>query len=207
VKRRELERLLDHLVKVVPRAVKDAGLPANACILSSRMGVEALRSKGVRARPLPVRLRVYNSLYAKALMAGEEGQVVDGQRLAEAGGWCVVVGESGPDATGWDGHLVVIVEERYLLDLSAGQVQRLHKDIHAEAYWVEARRLARGIPVVLSGDDGCCWLYFPDPDNKAFLSAPAWAGYLVTVRGDQVVSRRTAVRPDVPVAPEVTVTL
>lgn len=201
MRKAETERLLDHLTKVVPKSVHAAGIGANSCILSTRLGVEALRSQRIRARALPVRLTVHNSAAHELRLAGSG----DMEAWEAAGALAVQIGHHA-SASGWNGHLVVLADERYLVDLSAAQVQRLHRGITAEAFWIEARDLARDRPVMLQAEDDCRWLYEPTGD-RGFLATPAWSGYRVSVRGDRVVSERTAVRPNVPVAPSVSVPL
>lgn len=204
--RRETERALDALVEAVPSAVRAAGLKPNSCILSTRLGVEWLRAHRIRAQAMPVALVVFNPAGWELVQAGIAADRAD--EWDAAGAWSVAVGlgvteGSGP---GWDGHLVVIADGRYLVDLSAGQVQRLQRDIKAEAFWTEARDLAHGEPEGFRSEDDCLWLYKPTGDRR-YLSMPAWAAYRVGVRGNHVVSERFGPRPDAAIAAKVAVPL
>jgi hypothetical protein len=203
MKRREVELILDHLIEAVPAGIEAAGLKPNACILATRLGVEALRYKGIRARAVPVRLNVFNKQAAELLQAN----VPNEQWTAESGAWVVSIGHGAVNGDGWNGHLVIIAQERYLVDLTAAQVQRLHRGIEAEAFWHEARDLAQGEPIALGTEDGSLWLYEPDPENRSYLQAPAWAGYRVSVRSGKVISERTGPRSDLPTAAAVFVPL
>jgi hypothetical protein len=208
MKRSETKAILDHVIKAVPQGIDEAGMTTNACILASRLTVEMLRAKGVRARPLPVKLRVFNAIYVDYVLryGSDELPVEAREQAVKDGAWGVVVGFGSDknDGWGWDGHVVVIAEERYLVDPTAHQVKRLKHSIDAEPFWTESRELARGESAsFVNHEDDCVWFYEPDPENKGYLSTPAWSGYRVSVRGGYVISERVGPRPDVPVAEEV----
>lgn len=205
---RKTERALDTLVEAVPSALKAAALKPNSCILSTRLGVEWLRAHRIRAQALPVRLLVFNAAGWELAQAAQPMAEWNDARVAEwnaVGAWSVGIG-IGTDGGGWDGHLVVIADGRYLVDLSAGQVQRLRRGIRAEAFWTKAPILARGQQEGFRAEDGCVWLYEPTGD-RSYLKMPAWSGYRVSIKQGHIVSERFGPRPEAPVAGRVAVPL
>ncbi len=202
------ERYLDYLCDAIPAAIRAAKLRPNACILAGRLGVEALRAQGIRARPLPVSLQVCNQPMVDMLdRVGGFSKVTqaDVDQANEQGAWMIALGVEPGNAGGWDGHLVLIVDERYMLDLTAGQVARLHKGIQAKPFWIPARDLVRKGGSAWRAPDGCVWVY-EATDDKSYLTKPAWSGYRVSVRNGVVVSERSGPASE-DVAPEVRVTL
>ena len=188
--------LYDHLVLEVPRALKRAGLGANHCILASRLAVELLRHHGVRAQAVAADLHVLNVPYALAVE--KDPSLADTTTWETAridGAWCVWVSRHEP---GYTGHVVVVAENRVLLDLTAHQANRPKKNISAEPFWIEARDFARGERLVLRGDDGCMWIYDPRTKDRDFVRTNAWSAYRVSTRGGQVISERSG-----PAAPEI----
>ena len=200
-----VERVLDHLVEAVPRAIRQAGLKPNACILASRLGIEALRVEGLRARAVPVILTVGNPTYMDLLVRADPGTA---DEWRDAGAWGIELGRENPsNLPGWNGHLVVVVQDRYLLDLTAHQISRPQKGIVGKAFWIEARDFARGEPCALEAGDGCTWLYRHDPENREYLRLPAWSGFRIARRAGCVISERSAPLPGGMISPEVRVPL
>lgn len=200
---KRVERVLTELVASVPPALHEAGLTPNACVLASRLGVEALRGVRIRARPLAVRATVANPRYTAAAERGELHDDAAVKRATAEGAWCVVA----LGATGEVGHVVVVVQERYLLDLTAGQMARPERGIAARPFWTLAPELARGGRWGGVAADGCGWSYEARPDDKRFLRAPAWSAYRVRVCGGRVVSERFGARPEPGIVPRVIVPL
>lgn len=132
----EVEALVEFLVDVGrPRILEDY-LPSS-CIVSTRVSIEFLRYFGVRAAPRAVLAEAMNPAAVEFVLAhGWEAVHSDsGKSCAAAGGWMVVTdNESGPPGTvdesnGWRGHLVAMIEDDYLLDLSADQMARPLKNL------------------------------------------------------------------------------
>ena len=199
-------RLLDHLVNHVPSAIRRAGLPDNQCILASRLAVEFLRHHGIRAQATASDLTVINAPYADALEAN--GGVFDDtlREQAEAdGAWCVWISRVNTDTVG---HVVVVADNRWLIDLTAHQANRPEKGISAEAFYADALDFAHGERFGFrNADDRCVWIYDPRPKDRSFVARPAWSAYRISTRNGMIVSERTGPAPDVAVAPSVAIPL
>jgi hypothetical protein len=202
VKRARAE-LYDHLVKEVPRALRRAGLAPNQCILASRLGVELLRHHGIKARAVATDLSVHNAPFGQAIY--ENPTLTDKElwdTAADNGAWAIWVSRHDVSQIG---HVVVVADNRVLIDLTAHQANRPAKQIHAEAFWHESPEFARGERTLFRTDDGCMWLYEPRLCDRDFVKSPAWSAYRISIRGGCVISERFGPAGPEPVAAEVRV--
>jgi hypothetical protein len=107
----------------------------DSCIVSTLVGIEALRYFGIPAVPQSVKVRAFNRAMADHIIKGE----VDDERTCAYwtpidGSWGVGVGYgNGPlDRPGWDGHLVIRCDKfqaPVMIDLSIDQVNRPQHNI------------------------------------------------------------------------------
>lgn len=197
MRRRETEALLTVLAE---RTCLE--LASDSCILGTKIAITVLRSKGLRAVPMPVGVVVINRVFADRLAASRtlDGAGESADEWGAAGAWMIHVGhreDIGPVTGGWDGHLVALVENRYLLDVSAGQFSRPTKNIAATPFWMPVERpFLRGERgLVVRGKQGEIFRYTPEPENESFLTAPSWTGYRIRVAGERVEARRTIPQP------------
>lgn len=124
-----IEALLNQATPVLQREFKP-----DVCILGTRMAIECLDAFGVRARPQPVGMMVFNA-EARALAEGgmpvEELQEVMRRIPKEqpGGPWVIGVDPNDDPRDGrFNGHLVAIAGS-VLVDLTLPQVNRPHKGI------------------------------------------------------------------------------
>lgn len=136
----------------------------STCVLSSAALVHVLRELGYDAMPLRVRCSVHSSEPRQTgTVLGSDG---DGCRQAAAG----------PDM--WHGHLVVIAENRFLLDPSIDQVsegEECNRWMNVPPLAVEvSERFIRG-EEGFSFQHGNANLYYNARRRQVgFLSAPDW---------------------------------
>lgn len=187
---RQVEILCREAVRVIPEVLTAGGFGRYTCILHARVGVQALRELGVRARPLAVKLRVMNpalATHARAMLNGVNGGAppTEEQLLAD-GSWEVDLGYPGgkppPGArSGYDGHVLVIVEDRLGLDLTLDQAARPEKNIRVQpTLFPVARDFLSGQETLIADarSDGlhapAMLVYTALPDERGFLTAPDW---------------------------------
>lgn len=121
--------LIDHLLTRGRALVLEQFSP-KSCIVSTRVAIEVLKAHGIPAYPLATRIEALN---AQAVKDSEAGATEP-----SLGSWIVGVegtGEWSPTENSWDGHLVAVftdAKSEVLLDLSADQIARPAKGIHAE---------------------------------------------------------------------------
>lgn len=163
---RRIVGLLDRLVEVVPAELTKDGFAPNCCVLATRIACEALPFFEVRAEPEVVQCLATSGNYGpesgKAIMLG------DGEA-------------TGP--TCYVGHLVAIVADRWLLDLTLGQASRpgeglvlpaalhlpLDQHLGGGPEWA-------GYLTAATREDGARIEYRRHPAPPPFLDAPDWAG-------------------------------
>ena len=109
----------------------------DSCILSTRAAILLARRLRIRAFPLVTRVVVLNQVMC--LRAGQQGHWPSCREEAEqwrqeCGAWSVGLGfglDPAPDR--WPGHLVAMVDRRWLWDISIDQVNRPRYDLHFSA--------------------------------------------------------------------------
>lgn len=137
--------LLQHVADDAWDELKNELGRADVCIAATRLALEILAPLGYDVKPLPVRLFAYNAIWIqKALAAGHHPKSEqEGQQWQAEGAWAVGAGIGHRDdrdapygrneAIGrFNGHLVLIVNRDYLLDLSLAQIARPERNIYAE---------------------------------------------------------------------------
>lgn len=177
----DLTRVLSEFRAVADPVIAATYVP-NCCIAATRITVEVLRHFGVEVDVMPCEAVYCNARFYALLMA--EGSAPQTQEVADrwegAGARFVWIGaDDAPDRGGWNGHLVAIArqgEEAYLVDMSARQAHRPHKEI------VVPRGLIAPIPptyhggtMLLDSDDGTTAVYWPKPEKRGYRSARDWS--------------------------------
>lgn len=178
------ERLLRLLAEEVPAFRRSAEIPVDTCILHAHLAIEMVRVAGGRARPFPVKVRAASPEMARRLEAGESvPDDDDAERIEEwraAGAVGCAIGYGSVDAAGnltavaegrYDGHLVALVAERYILDLTADQIGHREGLITIDPFWAEVpREFVRGeSAVILRAPDGSVASYIPNLGCKDYL--------------------------------------
>lgn len=147
------------------------------CVLATRVGLHALNELRVPARPTPVRVAVYTDAYRDFMFRrADEPTPADLRRAQENGAHAVMLG-FGVDPgrrPGYDGHLVLTVGNRWLVDMTIGQASRPAKGIELpDGLVTDARPMLReGHPLTCSYD-GFALTYMPH-ENDTYLVAPDW---------------------------------
>jgi hypothetical protein len=150
-------------------------MPLASCIGATRITIDVLRRFGVTARACPVTLRVCNfdPVHPETVPADKRSMYAIG-----AGSTLPPMHKRG----GWDGHLVAIVENQWLVDASFKQVDHPEIGIHVEEpillapippWFIDERR---GPLVGQTPDTGCWLIYEQDPKNRGFERGGDWRG-------------------------------
>lgn len=173
---RQIERLLGRVVESIPAQMTEAGFNRDTCILHSRVAVDVLRELGVRARPLACRMMAGNDSW-RALSLKLGRYPVPDEWEPET--WCLGIGY-GPDPRlerpRYDGHVIVVVNERWAVDLTLDQASRPAKGMELRPhFWQVEREFLRGDqPEVFFTEGGSVVTYFPLPEERGFLTVPDW---------------------------------
>lgn len=186
-------RLLDAMSDEIPVFFEREGYRADTCILQTRVALHVLASLGVPAMAQAMKLVAMNAKYAELLVHTKGEPLPEEQRAAAkaSGAWAVTVGYGAEPGQrpGYDGHVVVIVKRRWLLDLTSGQAARPAKGIHvprALFFEMGRERVAGRHPVIGPLRDAG-QLVYTWHRNAAYLRAPDWT----MVRPDHELVRKT----------------
>lgn len=181
------EEIIKVVAEELPTAIKRAGLSADTCILHTRSSLFVFEALGIAAYALPVQVLAMNAaFYARALVDGElRGPTspedaktwgLRGERMLQIGD----TGDRGRTSSGregYDGHLVTVVQDRWLLDASLGAWDRPEKGIRLDSLYCEAR------PFIMEEVGGAGfflpeggYLLYSGLSNLSYLRAPDWLG-------------------------------
>ena len=144
----------------------------DSCIASCRIGMDVLRMFGIRSHPIAVKAAVFNQKGHEFMDSGHPDWVRQGRDGAHSVG----IGYGGPDPRKWDGHLVLLVRGRLLLDLSIDQAARPDKGIYLHAFRtvLPTGFLEQGSGLVVQNPEGGTISYELNLGNRSWKFAPDW---------------------------------
>jgi hypothetical protein len=180
-----IRKALDALTDYFPTLLASEGYHPDTCVLATRVACLALTEAGIAASPLACRLDVFNAPYVAALDDGWNGEEPMDPELEReilaSGAWAITIGDDRiegkprPDGSrGFNAHLCVHVQRRWLLDLTLHQTNRPAKGIVLEPHYfdVDDEFVRGGKPVI--GTANGCWLRYWVVHRNDYLSAPDW---------------------------------
>lgn len=172
-----------HRIAVDTRAAVLTRYRPDSCIESTRAIAEVYRYFGHRLVPVATRVAFYTA----------EAYATNAAR-----GWAVGVTGTGEITNGgWDGHLVGLVDDAWLVDGSADQFDRPAKGLHVGGPVVVATdraQLDNGLS--LADDASGLVAVYRTIDNTSWRRAPAWTrntAVMRTVVGEAI--RQVGKRP------------
>lgn len=154
-------------------------MPAASCIASARTTIETMRILGLRAKAIPVAYAFSVPARNYARISGFSAEEREAMKAKCASWKDVPPGEGG----GWNGHLVVLVQDRWILDPSLDQADapQFGVSIPPEVFFVdlagrkwnpnEQFQLEMGL-VLDNGDRAT--LTYRRIDDHAYLETEAW---------------------------------
>ena len=152
-KAKQIERVLRALLEAKP--AMQAAYGPRRCIICTRVAVEASRAAGLKASPLAVEVDIVMPSGFEAHMGFEpSGAVNPGD---------------------WNGHLVAIIENRVLLDLTLDSMTVPGADLYPAPLVAPVDAgFAGGQKETIEVDGGIQITYTPHPENREFLSREDW---------------------------------
>lgn len=171
----ELIAILDALITIGhPRLVEANDGWRDICIPAASFAVEVLKAFGISAKPLPVQVLVTTADAWEEALRGE----------LPATGYSLGIGFGDPMPGRYGGHLVVLVENTVLLDLTLDQADRPNRDIRLHPEWFGPidPDFVSGIEVAIAfgGVDppiriGYYRIPSDDPQATSWRKSPYWA--------------------------------
>ena len=151
---------------------------ADSCIVSTAVGLDILTSFGILAEPLAVRTFLFNKAFADRIDAGSPWPRGDEVKrwTDEDGSYSVGIGFGDQQPNKWAGHLVILVERQFLLDLSIDQATRPKYDMFFEPFVVEVDdKFLQGEAPKVFGYNGCIIRIELLPNKQTgYITSPDW---------------------------------
>lgn len=155
---------------------------ADSCIAASRALIDALRLRGVAARPLVSRALVVNPYVTERVRASAQKNVQPGDVfawIAEPEGYGLGLGFADVDGPHgeekWEGHLAVYLpEHRLFVDLTLDQASRPQHGIALTSLVMKTDvDIERGGAFSVQCGDSLVF-YYPSPLDHSYERAPDW---------------------------------
>lgn len=162
------------LVDVAPVITAELGYSRRTCILHTRIATIVLRELGLRARPLGCRLLAGNAEWHE--LCNELGRLPTPDEWEHRDDvWCLGIGFGRGDQRGYDGHVVTVVEERYVVDLTVDQCDRPKYGMRfTPGFFPADRTFLSGAEPAVFVRDGSLLKYEALPKDRGFLMVPDW---------------------------------
>jgi hypothetical protein len=151
------------------------------CIACVRITEQVLGRFGIAVRPVPVSMVVQCSEKRVAFVAGFDKRVRKAMR-AKATAWAKRAARTG---SGWEGHLICIAGDRWLIDPTLDQASAPHLgfvippddmlcfDVREQLQSVSIEHMATDLRIVTANGLDLHIQYFPLAD-RSFYETPAW---------------------------------
>jgi hypothetical protein len=149
-----------------------------SCIAAARTTIEVMRIYGLRAVEIPVCFAFQVPVRKYARLAGFT-RAERAEMRAEAASWT----DELPEGSGWNGHLLVLVENRWLLDPSIDQADapQFGVSVPAEVFvvdtvgrqWNPDENFEMKLGLVLDNGDRAELMYRSTRDGS-YLETEAW---------------------------------
>lgn len=150
----------------------------DSCIASTRITVEVFSRLGFKAMPLPCQVQVYNNKFREIFEREKHWPTKEEmEKWVTQGAWGIGIGFGDHKGEGYLGHLVAIVENRYLIDSSIDQAERPHKEIFFPAILVAEinRDFRRGKEKhTIINDRGTVMVYELKIKDRKWETSPDW---------------------------------
>lgn len=153
---------------------------ADSCIVSSIIGIDVLSYFNVLANPLPIQVTIWNPAFCKRINDGQPfPKDIDELNVwvKEDGAWNVGLGLGGdPEPGKWPGHLAILAEGKYLIDLSLDQASRPHHNINLQAFGMTVTEefVAGMEPKIIQMND-CVLRFLASPGNTGYTRSSDWS--------------------------------
>lgn len=147
----------------------------DCCIAATRILIEVLKKLHFRnIKPLVVEANVFNEVYCMKGRPPESEE--EAKAWLEEGAWQVVVGDRNTVIPNkWAGHLVVILEDKYMIDLSMFQASRPQKQINmAPICTVVPENFVKGGDKCGLMFNNCMVAYHSYPEDQTYQKAKDW---------------------------------
>lgn len=177
-----LEQLVNFLLEEARPEILKVARP-DSCIFSTRVAVGVCRQLGVGARAVAVQTCIFNPPLTERIRAHLErfgamppAELIKAWQYDDSGGWGVALGYGDPRPGKYAGHVVALVDERVILDLSIDQANRPERGIELRPLAVLDVPAGWGLgseALAFTTCNGCALRIAPH-DDASFLRCRDW---------------------------------
>lgn len=166
-------KVLELLARYAPRIFPEYYNP-DCCIAGTAIAIDVLAEFGIKAKPFPTRLMVFNRIFVdiiveKGLMSFEDAMKIN------PNAYSVGVGFGEKREGGYLGHLVAVTSDNTLVDLTITQANRPQYGIvcHPVISVVDDNFLSGKDKFIIHSTSGILAVY-EKLDNDAYLVSKDW---------------------------------
>jgi hypothetical protein len=172
---------VEEVLKVYARIARPVILEyfrKDSCIASTRITVEVFSRLGFKAMPFPCTVQIYNNKFREIFEREKHWPTKKEMgKWVTKGAWGIGIGFGDDRKEGYLGHMVAIVENRYLVDSSLDQAERPNKEIYLPAILVtevnrDFRRGKKELTIV--NERGTVMVYEPRIKDRKWEATPDW---------------------------------
>jgi len=172
---------VEEILKVYTRIARPIILEyfrKDSCIASTRITIEVFSRLGFKAIPFACHVQIFNDKF-REIFEREKHWPTKGEmeKWITQGAWSIGFGYGDHKGERYIGHLVAIVENKYLIDSSIDQAERPHKEIFFPAILVtevkrDFRRGKENLTII--NDRGTVMVYEPKIKDRKWEVSPDW---------------------------------
>jgi hypothetical protein len=165
-----VKTFLNNYVETVNR-IRPKYMNSDCCIAIARINQIILEDYHFKVQPVTVQLEIFNEAFVKKGRPPKDEH--ETRAWADEGVWKIVLGwRQNKLAPGkWPGHLVSIVNNQHLLDITITQATRPHKNINLEPLVIATINFSK--PLCIRDRDTYLFYDFFWND-KTYLNSPDW---------------------------------
>lgn len=170
---RQLE-ILKVVTQVSPKIILNK-YREDCCIVTARIIIEVLKKLHFKdVKPFVVEANIFNETYVKKGRTPQSEE--EAQTWLTEGAWQVVLGERTEKHEGkWAGHLAVLLNNRYMLDIAILQASRPHKQINLTPIFTTVpENFVRGEDKCGLMFNNCMVMYTSYPEDQSYQKAKDW---------------------------------
>lgn len=167
-------RMLEAVARTAPNIVMRK-YKEDCCIATTRIVIEVLKKLHFKnVRPFVVEANIFNEVYVRKGRTPQSDE--EAQEWLKDGCWQVVLGDRKQSLEGkWPGHLAVLIDEAYLLDVSAFQASRPLKQIHMTPIFTSVpEEFVKGEDKCGLMFNNCMVVYCSYPEDNTYQKARDW---------------------------------
>lgn len=167
-------KMIEVIARVTPKILSKY-YREDCCIVAARIIIEVLKKLHFKdVKPFVIEANIFNEIYVKKGRIPQNEE--EAQEWLKEGAWQIVLGDRSKKTEGkWDGHLVVLINNKYMLDVAVYQACRPHKQINLDPIFTT-------VPEdFINGEDkcqlmfnNCLIVYVSYPEDQSYQKAKDW---------------------------------